>query len=84
MPEFKTPPSCLWMVLQGKRPPEPEPRHFETLQTTPAVWKLAEQCWHQNANERPEANAILECLENPADLGACAHEARFSCGIGDS
>jgi len=72
------------MVLKGKRPSKPKRRHLEAPGMTPAVWKIAEKCWHQNANERPEVNAVLQYLENPVDLGACAHEARFSCGIGDN
>ena len=60
------------MILKGRRPPKPA--HFEAPGITPAVWKIAEKCWHQKAKERPEAKVVLECLENLASPGECTHE----------
>ena len=70
------------MVLKGKRPSKP--RTFEAPGMTPAVWKIAEKCWHQKANERPEVDAVLQRLENLANPGTCAHKARYLSKIGDN
>ena len=64
------------MILKGRRPPKPA--HFEAPGITPAVWKIAEKCWHQKAKERPEAKVVLECLENLANPSECTHET-YSC-----
>jgi len=64
------------MVSKGKRPSKPA--RFEAPGITPAVWKIAEKCWHQKARERPEAKAILWRVENLANPGEYTHET-FSC-----
>ena len=63
----------LKLISNEKRPPKP--RRFETPGMTPAVWKIAEKCWHENAKERPEVNVVLQYLEGLANPGVCAHEA---------
>jgi hypothetical protein len=77
-PEF-TDLSVTVMVSGGKRPPKP--RSFDAQGITPVVWKIAKQCWHQKAKERPEVNAVLKYLENlpnpspgmcTRDLEACS------------
>ena len=70
-PEF-TNPNVSTLISKGRRPPKP--LRFQAPGITPAVWKIAEKCWHQKANERPEVNAILQHLEGLANPGTCAHE----------
>ena len=53
-----------------------EPRQFEAPGMTTAVWKIAKRCWHRQAGERPEVNAVLRSLERIADPGMYAHEPR--------
>ena len=60
------------IISKGRRPPKPV--HFEAPGITPAVWKIAEKCWHQKARERPQAKVVLECLENLANPGEYTHE----------
>ncbi|KAF9642298.1 kinase-like protein [Thelephora ganbajun] len=54
-------------ISRGERPPKPRP--FDATEMAPEVWKIAQECWHQEANERPEANAVLRDLENLAKPG---------------
>ena len=42
---------------------------------SPAIWKIAKECWHKKPNERPEVKAILQSLESLADTGVWTHEA---------
>ena len=58
---------AIKMILRGKRPLKP-PR-FEAPGMTPAVWKIAEKCWHEKAKERPEVSTILRYLETLANPG---------------
>jgi hypothetical protein len=58
----------------SKRNRPPKPHHFDAPGITPAVWKIAEKCWHEKANERPEVNVVLKHLENLANPGVCTHE----------
>ena len=62
-------------VLKGKRPSKPH--RFDTIGITPAVWKIAEKCWHQKMRERPEIKVILQRLEDlqVPNAGMCAHKA---------
>jgi len=65
------------MVSRGKRPRKPS--SFVAPGMTTAVWKIAEKCWHQEAKERLEVNAVLQCLESLANVrmsnsGVCARE----------
>jgi len=60
------------IIAKGKRPQKPT--RFEAPGITPAVWKIAEKCWHQKAKERPEAKVVLQCLEDLANTGKCTHE----------
>ena len=71
-PEF-TDPNVTILISKGKRPSKP--RRFEAPGMTPAVWKVAKKCWHEKARERPEVNAVLQSLENMANIGGCTHEA---------
>ena len=68
-----TDPNVKKIISKGKRPQKP--RRFEAPGMTPAVWKIAERCWHENAKERPEVNAVLQYLEGLANPGVCVHEA---------
>ena len=60
------------MLSRGKRPPKP--LHFDAPGMSPAVWKIAEKCWHEKAKERPEVNVVLKHLENLAMPGVCTYE----------
>jgi len=51
-------------VRKGRRPLKPY--SVEAPGMTRAIWKIAEQCWHKNANSRPEAITVLLGLEKPA------------------
>ena len=64
-------PSVNIMVSKGKRPSKPH--SFDAPGMTPAVWKIAEKCWHQKAKERPKVNAVLQSLENLGNPGMNAH-----------
>ena len=66
LPEY-TDPNVAVLILRAKRPPKP--RRFETLGMSPAVWKIAEKCWHQKARKRPDVNTVLQLLENLANSG---------------
>ena len=48
------------MVSSGKRPSRP--RRFEAPGITPEVWSIAKRCWHERAEERPNAEAVLQDL----------------------
>ena len=62
-------------VSKGRRPSKPH--RFDAKGITPAVWKIAEKCWHQKVRERPEVKAILQRLEDlqVADAGMYIPEA---------
>ena len=67
---------ALTMALSKKKRPS-KPARFEIPGITPGVWKIAEKCWKQNAEERPEVNVVLQDLEtllqtNVCTRGACA------------
>ena len=49
------------MASSGKRPQKP--RRFDVPGITAEVWTVAEKCWHEKAEERPEAKAVLQDLE---------------------
>jgi hypothetical protein len=51
-------------ISSGMRPRKPF--RFDAPGMTPAVWKIAEKCWHEKAEERPEVNTVLQHLENIA------------------
>ena len=61
------------MVSNGKRPSKP--RRFNATGMTPAVWKIAEKCWRQKAEKRPEVSTVLKYLEDLAKPGMYAREA---------
>lgn len=54
-------------VLRGGRPQKPP--LFETRGMSPAVWKIAKACWHQNSKNRLDTKAILQSLENLPNPG---------------
>ena len=64
--------NVLIAVSKGKRPPKP--LRFEAPGMTPAVWRIAERCWHQKATVRPDAKAVLQYLENLANPGMCSQD----------
>lgn len=63
-------------VSEGKRPQRP--RQFDATGMTPAVWEIAQKCWHRRAKERPEANAVLRSLKSLANSGVYTHRT-YSC-----
>jgi serine/threonine protein kinase len=67
-----TDPMVIIVTSKGERPLKPP--HFDTPGMTPAIWEIAEKCWHRKAKKRPEANAVLKHLEKLADPGVCTHE----------
>ena len=66
-------PGVAIFVSKGKRPTKP--RSFEAPGMSLAVWKLAERCWHADADERPEVKDVLQELEEITKPGECTHEA---------
>lgn len=54
------------MVFEGRRPQKPQ--NFDALGINPAVWEIAERCWHEEANQRPEVKVVLQDLEGIANL----------------
>ena len=56
-----TDPNVILMISRGKRPQKP--RRFDVPGITAEVWTVAEKCWHEKAEERPEAKAVLQDLE---------------------
>ncbi|KAF9643164.1 kinase-like protein [Thelephora ganbajun] len=65
-PEY-TDHNVIVMISEGKRPSKP--RHFDAPGMTPMIWKIAQKCWHEKANERPEVDAVLQSLEVLANSG---------------
>ena len=55
------------MISKGKRPQKP--RHFDGSGITPAVWKVAKNCWQERAKDRPEAEQVLQDLKEIAKSG---------------
>ncbi|KAF9647956.1 kinase-like protein [Thelephora ganbajun] len=64
-------PRVIIMISKGNRPPKP--LQFDAPGMTPAVWKIAQKCWHQKAMERPEVKVVLQYLECPPNHGMCVH-----------
>ena len=60
-------------IMKGKRPSKPD--HFDAPGITPGVWKIAKKCWRQNPEERPEANVVLQDLENLLQPNPCTRDA---------
>ena len=56
-------------VLRGKRPRKPRP--FGAKGITKEVWKVAEKCWHQKAEKRPEVKQVLQILHEMENPGVC-------------
>jgi len=51
-------------VLEGKRPARPEGERGRLF--TNAIWRLLELSWEEQPRDRPNAKAVLSCLEgNP-------------------
>jgi len=72
-PEF-TDHNVVVMIMRGKRPQMPH--SFDAPGMTPAVWKVAQKCWHEKAMERPEVNTVLRSLEDLANSGTCGNNQR--------
>ncbi|TDL23491.1 kinase-like protein [Rickenella mellea] len=51
--------AVILRVIQGERP-QHSPGDF----TVPGLWQLLEECWKQEAYERPDMNEALMYLEN--------------------
>ena len=49
------------IVIQGKRPERPS--GLEKAYFADGLWVEVEQCWSDRSEERPTAEAVLECLE---------------------
>ena len=64
-------PTVIITVSKGKRPSRPQ--SFDAPGMTPAVWKIAEKCWHEKAKQRPKVNTVLQYLENLGNPGMNAH-----------
>jgi len=62
--------NIIIMITKGSRPLKP--RHLDAPGMTPEVWKIAQWCWLEKPEERPEVNAVLQHLENIANPGMCA------------
>ena len=53
-------------VLEGHRPQKP--KGAESLGLTDELWAMAEQCWQEKRDQRPEVGEILHCLESAAQV----------------
>ena len=54
-------------VLEGQRPTRPQGEEGKLF--TDAIWRLLELCWKCRPGDRPNARAILSCLEgNPPSV----------------
>jgi len=42
---------------------------------TSAVWKITRKCWNEKARDRPEVDAVLQYIQDIANIGGCTHEA---------
>lgn len=73
-PEY-TDQNVIVTIYEGKRPPRP--RKFDVPGMTRAVWNVAQACWNKRAEERPEANAVLQSLEALANSGVCDYKGTF-------
>jgi len=71
----------ITLISKSKRPPKPH--SFDAPGMTPAVWKIAQKCWHQKGKERPKANAVLQSLERLANPGVCSRSV-FLSGVEDN
>ena len=59
-------PSCgagtvILKVLDGERPTRPQ--GAEGARFTDDIWKMLEHCWMPRPQDRPNVEAVLECLE---------------------
>ena len=50
-------------VIEGERPGRPEGAQF-----TEALWRITEQCWSPQPNDRPVAGAVLQSLEEASKV----------------
>jgi hypothetical protein len=55
------------MISRGERPPKPP--GSENLGLGPPVWKLTEECWHQNPDRRPDVGDVLRRLQAIVSTG---------------
>jgi len=63
--------SVMIQVSEGIRPEKPQ--HFEAPGLTPEVWEIAEMCWHEDPERRPEAHVVLQHLEDLANSGTLTY-----------
>jgi hypothetical protein len=59
--------NVLTMVTSGKRPQRP--RRFNAPGITSAVWTVADKCWNQEAEERPDVRIVVDALKQIASAG---------------
>lgn len=57
------------MMSRGERPPKPA--GGEAIGLAPALWKLTEECWHQNPDKRPDIANVLRRFQAIVDAGKC-------------
>ncbi|KAF9444038.1 kinase-like protein [Macrolepiota fuliginosa MF-IS2] len=62
--EIRQPVKVMKMMLEGERPSKPAPGHVAWTQwgLTEKTWRLMQQCWEDNPEERPTATEALEAV----------------------
>ena len=67
-PEY-TDENVIVIIAKGERPSRPRP--IDAPGMIPEVWKIAQKCWSEKADQRPEANKILQSLILLTKSGTC-------------
>ena len=56
-------------MSKGERPPKPT--GGEAFGFVPTLWRLTEECWHQNPDRRPDIDNVLRRFQAVVDAGKC-------------
>jgi len=69
--EGRTPAKAAYDIFRGEGPEMP--RNAQTVGLTAEVWKLLENCWHQNPEERPTMGEVVRRWRAFVDNGDDDH-----------
>ncbi|KAJ7878760.1 kinase-like domain-containing protein [Mycena olivaceomarginata] len=65
--ELRNDMAVMMRVSQGYRPPQP--KAYSCTTALDGLWELMQKCWEQDAQMRPTASEIVDCLTGPS-IGA--------------